>query len=108
MKRLQNYKTQFVQSIPQDLKKGILYVCVTYDICVHLCPCGCMSKIFTPISKEYGWVISYDGVNVSLAPSIGNGAYPCGSHYFLKEGKVQWLPPITTCEKNIKRNKKIF
>ena len=107
MKRLKSYKTKFVSFIPNNLKQGILYVCIPYDICVHLCACGCKSKIFTPISKENGWVLNYDGVNVSLIPSIGNGAYPCASHYYLNEGEVRWLPPITQHEDSVTQKRKL-
>ena len=94
MKILQHYKTQFVPAIPGQLKEGILYICIPYNTAAHLCACGCKSEIFTPISKQYGWIVSYDGDNASLSPSIGNGAYPCHSHYFLRNGDVEWLPPI--------------
>lgn len=94
MKKIQHYKTRFVPLIPNNLEEGILYICIPYNTAAHLCACGCKSEIFTPISKQYGWIISYDGDNASLSPSIGNGAYPCHSHYFLKNGDVEWLPPI--------------
>lgn len=94
MRKLKRYKTVFVQHIPKPLKKGILYVCIPHNISAHLCACGCQSEIFTPISRESGWVLTYDGENASLSPSVGNGAYQCHSHYYLKNGNVQWLLPI--------------
>ena len=96
MKARNHYKTEFVSYIPQEMKEGVVYVCLPYNIAAHLCACGCKSEIYTPISRKSGWVLTYDGVNVSLTPSIGNGAYPCRSHYFLQDGKVRWLPPIMT------------
>lgn len=96
MKARSHYKTEFVSYIPQEMKEGVVYVCLPYNIAAHLCACGCKSEIYTPISGKSGWVLTYDGVNVSLTPSIGNGAYPCRSHYFLQDGKVRWLPPIMT------------
>ncbi|MEM8572806.1 MAG: DUF6527 family protein, partial [Pseudomonadota bacterium] len=36
------------------------------------------------------WKLTYDGVNVSLHPSIGNWSLPCRSHYVIKHGKVRW------------------
>ena len=92
--KMKQYKTLFVPLIPESLEEGVLYVCISYNVSVHLCACGCKSEIITPISRKHGWILSYDGDNASLAPSIGNGAYPCRSHYFLKNGYVQWLPPI--------------
>ena len=66
MKILQHYKTQFVPAIPGQLKEGILYICIPYNTAAHLCACGCKSEIFTPISKQYGWIVSYDGDNFLL------------------------------------------
>jgi hypothetical protein len=90
------YKTEFVKSIPPALMDGVLYVSIEYRVAMHRCMCGCGSEISTPISKKNGWTILYDGDNTTLSPSIGNGAYICRSHYFLREGKVMWLDNIGT------------
>lgn len=92
--RVHNYKSEFVNVIPQHLKEGTLYVCLPYKIAMHKCACGCGAEVSTPISKKHGWVMSYDGEHVSMSPSIGNGAYACHSHYFLKNGRVEWLREI--------------
>ena len=91
MRQKSKYRTVFVDNVPNRLEKDTLYVCIKYNIAAHLCMCGCGEEIFTPISKIYGWTLSYDGTNVSLSPSIGNGAYACKSHYFLKNGRVKWV-----------------
>jgi len=94
MRKMKQYNTVFVEQIPEKLDNNKLYVCIKYNIAAHRCACGCGTEIFTPISKKLGWILSYDGENASLKPSIGNGNYPCHSHYFLKDGTVQWLTPI--------------
>ena len=33
---------------------------------------------------------SFDGKTVSLHPSIGNWGFPCRSHYWIRNNKVQW------------------
>ncbi|MDF2596152.1 MAG: hypothetical protein K0R69_2493 [Clostridia bacterium] len=91
-KRVTSYKTEFVEYIPKELKPGVLYISVMYNAVVHSCACGCGKEIVTPLDRHSGWVMTYDGENASLSPSIGNGRYECHSHYFLKNGFVEWLP----------------
>lgn len=44
----------------------------------------------TPFSPT-DWQLTFDGVSVSLYPSIGNWSLACRSHYWIKRGgKVQW------------------
>jgi len=89
MSRLITYDTEFVNQIPKELKDGVLYVAPHYEVVVHLCMCGCGEKVITPLN-EYGWRWTFNDGNVSLNPSVGNFQYNCKSHYFLKNGKVQW------------------
>lgn len=92
-----NYITKFVDRIPkyEDLKDGILYVAPHFVVAVHKCMCGCGEKVVTPLNigkNKFGnaWDWNYDGKTVSLSPSVGNFQQPCKSHYFLKNGIVQW------------------
>ena len=43
----------------------------------------------TPFSPT-DWQLTFDGVSISLYPSIGNWSLACRSHYRIKRGKVQW------------------
>jgi hypothetical protein len=43
----------------------------------------------TPLSPT-DWKLTFDGVSVSLHPSIGNWSLPCRSHYWIDRGKVKW------------------
>jgi hypothetical protein len=56
---------------------------------VHLCLCGCGEEVVTPI-RPTGWRITFDGVAVSLHPSIGNWDFTCRSHYWITDGQVRW------------------
>lgn len=91
-RRVTSYKTEFVEYIPKKLEPGVLYISIIYNVVVHSCACGCGAEIVTPLDRYNGWVMTYDGENVSLSPSIGNSKYECHSHYFLKNGLVDWLP----------------
>ena len=93
MKRTE-YTTEFVHTIPEKLDDGVLYMAPHYHCSLHKCMCGCGEVVSTPLNAvkgdNYGWNWSYNGVNASLTPSVGNYHQPCKSHYFLTHGKVQW------------------
>ena len=87
--RRKEYETRFVDTIPEEMEDGVLYVAPHFECAMHLCMCGCGEKVCTPITTGQ-WSWTYDGKHVSLNPSIGNFQYSCKSHYFLKNGKVIW------------------
>jgi hypothetical protein len=80
---------QFVEFLPDDIGHGILYVSMSYAVAAHRCACGCGREVVTPLSPT-DWKLTFDGVSVSLEPSIGNWTFPCRSHYFIRGSKVQW------------------
>ena len=83
---------RFVKFIPDELDDGVLYVSVEYKTVTHTCCCGCGEKVVTPLSPA-GWELTFNGQSVSLSPSIGGGR--CNSHYFIRQGRVQWARPLT-------------
>ena len=91
MTKLENSFTEF---IPEDLVDGTLYISMDYATAVHLCACGCGSKVVTPFSPK-DWKLSFDGRGVSLHPSIGNWSFDCKSHYWIKNNQVIWAPPYS-------------
>jgi hypothetical protein len=82
---------EFVDEIPAEINDGYLYLCLPYNSVIHKCACGCGEIISTPLGKEHGWTMQYDGETVTLNPSVGNGSYKCRSHYFIHENKIVWL-----------------
>ncbi|MFG3301452.1 DUF6527 family protein [Micromonospora chersina] len=80
---------RFVDSAPDVLDDGVLYVSIRYATALHLCPCGCGSEVVTPISRK-GWSLTFDGVSVTLHPSVGNWNYPCRSHYWIRLNRIEW------------------
>ncbi|MBB5498646.1 DUF6527 family protein [Paraburkholderia sp. MM5384-R2] len=87
--KINRFKPQFVEYIPDKLEAGILYLSMEFATASHACACGCNREVVTPLSPV-GWRMRYDGENVSLEPSIGNWSYPCKSHYWIKGGTVRW------------------
>ncbi|MBF0480042.1 MAG: hypothetical protein HQK81_00565 [Desulfovibrionaceae bacterium] len=95
MKKLE---IQFVQFMPKELRSDTLYVSMEYATVVHLCACGCGSKVVTPLSSVGGWKLTYDGENLTLYPSIGNWSFPCRSHYFVRNSRVVWAGDMSQAE----------
>lgn len=93
---IKKYKHFITDAIPEKekMEQGVLYISLKYNICIHLCPCGCKNEVALPISPN-NWQIIYTGVNVSLTPSIGSFDLKCKSHYFLVDGKIKWYKPLS-------------
>ncbi len=85
-------KLLYVEYLPKELEPEILYVSKEFGISGHLCPCGCGSKIITPLGQTE-WIFSESKGKGTLYPSIGNWQLPCRSHYWIRRGKVKWSKP---------------
>lgn len=89
-KKIRVLRPEFVDSIPEKLTPGVLYVSTKYATASHLCASGCGQEVVTPI-RPTDWSLTWNGDAVSLRPSIGNWALPCRSHYWVGEGgKILW------------------
>lgn len=84
----------FVEFIPKNLEEGVLYISKRFHTSSHLCCCGCGRTVITPLNPAK-WSLHEHGETVSLLPSIGNGAFPCRSHYLIIQNQVRWCRPMT-------------
>lgn len=91
MSRLTAIRSEFVEFVPKELDEGILYISIPYRTTVHKCACGCGSKVTLPL-RPHQWRFTYDGETVSLEPSVGNWGFPCQSHYWITENRIDWAP----------------
>src|SRR5271165_10118 len=89
------FEMQRVHYMPKELKPGVLYVSEEFDIAVHLCACGCGSKVRTPLGSTE-WSVIETRSGPSLRPSIGNWQQACQSHYWITNGKVRWAEKWTS------------
>lgn len=80
---------EFVESFPEPLVPGVLYISLDYDTTAHLCACGCGRRVILPLFPT-AWKFTYDGIAVSMAPSVGNWSFPCQSHYWIERGRIRW------------------
>lgn len=82
-------RPMFVDFIPDTLESGVLYVSRRYSTASHLCCCGCGTEVVTPLNPAKWRLIEKNGM-VTLTPSIGNWSFPCQSHYWVRDNRVQW------------------
>jgi len=88
---------KFVKSIPDKLEEQTLYISMEYSTVVHKCCCGCDNEVVTPLSLT-DWKLTYDGVSVSLFPSIGNWSFDCQSHYWIENSTAKWAGQWTPAQ----------
>jgi hypothetical protein len=91
MKRQTRLRHEFVEYVPDVLEDGTIYISVPFATAIHKCCCGCGNQVVTPLSPT-DWKLVFDGVSVSLDPSIGNWSFPCQSHYWIRRNSVAWAP----------------
>jgi hypothetical protein len=89
MTRVRDFAVEFVEFVPSELAQGVLYLSMQFATAVHACACGCGNKVVTPFTPT-DWTMTFDGVSVSLHPSVGNWNFPCRSHYWIKRSRVRW------------------
>ena len=85
----ETFEHKFVIFIPDVLQDGRIYVSMEYATVVHRCACGCGKEVVTPLGPT-DWKIIFNGRAISLDPSIGNWSFPCRSHYWIRNNRVQW------------------
>lgn len=98
MTRIENYVARQVENIEDHYGKFEPGVVLFDDMMVgYVCPCGCGSTVTLFICSpgdqtrpEGSWEFAVVGDLPSLSPSVNQTGYPCRSHYFLRDGKVQW------------------
>jgi hypothetical protein len=105
MTRLHRVVHEFVEHIPDEVATGILYVSIPFATAIHLCCCGCGEEVVTPLSPT-DWSLTFDGVSVSLHPSIGNWSFACQSHYWIKRNEGAWAGARSTLERLVLSGKR--
>ncbi|MGJ5196555.1 DUF6527 family protein [Bradyrhizobium sp. SZCCHNR1082] len=97
MIRTRQLRHRFVETMPDSIDPGVLYLSMEYATATHRCCCGCGEEVVTPFSPAQ-WQMSFDGDAVSLHPSIGNWNLRCRSHYVISAGRVIEAPQWTKAQ----------
>src|SRR5262245_51916004 len=80
---------QRVHLMPAEIQPDILYVSDDFEIAIHLCACGCGSKVKTPLGPTE-WTVTETPSGPTMHPSIGNWQQACQSHYVIEAGQIRW------------------
>lgn len=89
MPKLTHIQLVRVHYVPKVLEPGLLYVSEEFGAALHLCACGCGSKVSTPLGPTE-WTLEETEHGPSLKPSVGNWQLPCQSHYWINRGRIVW------------------
>lgn len=79
----------FVDTIPETVEEGRLYISQRFKTALHRCCCGCGREVVTPLNPAK-WKLTMDTGRATLFPSIGNWSFPCQSHYWIERNRVRW------------------
>lgn len=78
----------------QKLEDGIFYVVDNSPYVEYNCPCGCGRVVTLPTKKHQdgydGWGFEEQDRKVTLSPSVYSTGFPCRSHYFIRENRIDW------------------
>lgn len=95
--KVYSIRPEYVESFPEVLEEGVIYISRRFRTACHSCCCGCGTKIVTPIRPtEYS--LSKKGDLISLHPSVGNWNYPCQSHYVIRDNQILWTGRMTRAQ----------
>ncbi len=84
-----------VDVIPETLEPSVVYISERFAMATHLCACGCGVEV--PVEIGPGkWSVRFDNGRVTMFPSIGNGSHGCKSHYFIRNGRIEWAGTYTS------------
>ena len=89
MPRISKLRPELVETMPEGLHDGVIYISEKYRVALHNCCCGCGEEVSTPIGPTEFSISVADG-EVSVHPSIGNHDFPCRSHYVIRRGAILW------------------
>ena len=90
------YVYEAVERIPKELRPGVVYHNVEFEVAALVCACGCGHRISLLVPD--GHRISVDGNVPSITPSILVADAACRSHYFITDGEVDWWPAMSAVQ----------
>jgi hypothetical protein len=99
--RMTHLEHRFVDEVPETPEAGVWYISLRFNTSLHLCACGCDNETWIPIRPDKHH-LTFDGETVTLHGSVGNWRFPCRSHYWIRNDRIDWIVdrpnPIPTPE----------
>jgi hypothetical protein len=88
-------RVESMADVPRKLK-GELYIVVGSrpKWAILACPCRCGERIDVNLmeNRQPSWRLSADGKEVSLHPSLWMPKEKCGSHFWIRQNRIDWVP----------------
>lgn len=96
--RVQHLEDPIYAMIPgePELEDGVLYIMDGPRYVEYKCPCGCGNVVMLPYytgeekQGDWGWKLEEHGGRATLQPSVFSRLWPCGSHYFIRDNRIDW------------------
>jgi Family of unknown function (DUF6527) len=82
-----------VERLPKKLDKNVVYHSEEFEVAATLCACGCGHRVTLLVPD--GHQVFANAGKATVRPSIAVCDAPCKSHYFITDGRVEWLPAFS-------------
>ena len=90
------FKYLAVEKTPKQLEPGIVYHNPDFELAALLCACGCGHRVNLMVPDGHR-VTSIRGL-ADITPSIAVCDGHCKSHFFITNGRVEWLPAFSEAQ----------
>jgi hypothetical protein len=87
------YVYEAVERIPKELRPGVVYHNVEFEVAALVCACGCGHRISLLVPD--GHRIAVADTVPSITPSILVADAPCHSHFYITDGEVDWYASMS-------------
>lgn len=87
-------RVESMSEIPSKLNGDLYLVAGTKPKWAVLeCPCRCGDRIDVNLmrSRQPCWRLTMDGKEVSLRPSLWMPKEKCGSHFWIRQNRIDWV-----------------
>jgi hypothetical protein len=88
-----NFTYQAVERLPKQLDNGVVYHSKEFEVAALLCACGCGHRVMLLVPDSHQ--VSSERGFATVRPSIAVCDAPCKSHYFIRAGRIEWLPAFS-------------
>ena len=88
-------QVESMSDVPKKLKGDLYIVGMSKPKWAILaCPCRCGDRIDVNLmaSRQPTWQVTKSGQRVTLHPSLWMPKEKCGSHFWIRQNRIDWVP----------------
>jgi hypothetical protein len=88
-------QVESMSDVPKKLKGDLYIVGMSKPKWAILaCPCRCGERIDVNLmaSRQPAWQVTKSGQEVTLHPSLWMPKEKCGSHFWIRKNRINWVP----------------